>query len=493
MVPYQVGWLSVERRVPKYENYQKSARQPSAQFCARVLLLATWAGCGRIESDGSAALDAHDQATSKSDSGNTRIEESDAGQLDALPADPGLGGDANLGPVDPATVTGTVLDRVTRRPLTGRRVIIGEKTTTTDDNGAFAIANVGPVYDVTIVEPDQSRFSLYQRLSRRDPVLAHKSSDAPDPTVHTATVKGTLSGAGSYPLGLSDLVVVYFFSAQADGHTFVGGGLSAVPSGPDYGPIALRWNGAGTLAGELVAVGTLSTAADGGHATWVAHKTLTVASDGAPVVNLAFTAASDGHVAGGIQVPAGDVVGFTTVSHRLPIANAEVPLETDEDPANAFDYVLPDLSEVGGELCMTAGSSSGAVTRRCGITLGTSDISLTVQASPSFTGLVDGSTISTATPIAFTQFDGGMHELECHSTVSARTIDVFTAATAVSPTDLASAGAALVAGTSYACRITGLGPFGTMDDVVGKDGLSAPFPAEQRQSPSRAIQLTIMP
>jgi hypothetical protein len=67
-----------------------------------------------------------------------------------------------------------VLDFHFLSPLAGRVVAIDQHQTTTDADGRFALEDVGPIYDLVIVEPDRSTVSLYEHLSRRDPLLVHE-------------------------------------------------------------------------------------------------------------------------------------------------------------------------------------------------------------------------------------------------------------------------------------------------------------------------------
>ena len=69
-------------------------------------------------------------------------------------------------------------------------------------------------------------------------------------------------------------------------------------------------------------------------------------------------------------------------------------------------------------------------------------------------------------------------------------IRVLTAsANAVWP-DLSRIGVPFPQGAGYQCGVTGLGPFATIDDAIGPDGLGAVIRRETRQSDSLTVEAT---
>src|SRR5262245_48088047 len=102
-------------------------------------------------------------------------------------------------PTNPGGISGTVLERSWLRPLAGRIVVAGGRWTTTDLEGRFVLDGVGPVYDVGVLDPDRSVLTLYEGVSRRDPVLVHEPSPQGSGRQNDqqALVGGTLSG-GSF-------------------------------------------------------------------------------------------------------------------------------------------------------------------------------------------------------------------------------------------------------------------------------------------------------
>ncbi len=104
--------------------------------------------------------------------------------------------------------------------------------------------------------------------------------------------------------------------------------------------------------------------------------------------------------------------------------------------------------------------------------------------------------VAKAAPFSWTRFDGGVHELSLeaqHPSRATPSIYVLTAATSTTWPDLTSIGIPFPGGATYECAIGGLGPYATLDDALGADGLSATMPTEARRSNSRPIQVRTAP
>jgi hypothetical protein len=454
-------------------------RAGAVHYCARVLVAAT-AACG----PGNAA---------------SRVTAPESG---AYPSDASLGGEHQVAnaPNSGSAVNGTVLDIETNRPLAGRSVSIGLRRTQTDANGRFTIAKAPAIYDVVVVDPDGSMISVYRGVRRRDPILSHKHSDTLDLTANQATVTGMLSGGGPYPLGTRDMAAVYFFSQQADGHASIGGGIGG---GPSFGSMGVLWHGSGSLSGQLVALGMFNAAggrigggamASGGYSAWFASQPLTLSAGDVATVNVALSPVIQGHISASVHVPVTSVLVEKRVLYRVPIVHALLYLVNDNRSSTPFDYMVADLSALKGGYCVQAATSPQADTLRCGLTLGEVATTVTVQVPPSLLNPVDGATVMTDTQFSWTPFDTGVYALDLVSWypgTAAPSIQVFTADTTAIWPDLSSVGVSLPVGARYRCTIGGRGPYATMDDALGPDGIGAPFAAERRRGSSRSIGVMI--
>jgi hypothetical protein len=454
----------------------RSCRFPVAQVVFAFVL----SGCG---SRGTAADSGDGGPAPLADAGP------EAGADGAPNSDDGPGDEG----YDPQAIVGVVVDFSTSRPLAGRRVSVSGRRTTTNQDGAFTVPAAPSIYDVVVVDPDGLSASIYRGLSRRDPVLGHTPSSVPDATARSSLVAGNLSGGGSYPLGATDSVSVYFFSAPADGSELLGGSL-AVARGPSYGPIHLLWNGPSSVAGRLVAIGSFG----GDRGSWaLADRDVTV-GDGVPFMqDLALVEVAQTGIGGAVAVPSGHGVGFVQVGYRLPIPNAIIGLVDDQRPQAPFQYSVPDLTALGASLCVSAVGDTGFfLTMRCGLAPGATDAALTLEAPPSLLEPNARDLVQPSTVFSWTPFAGGVHVLSLDAdppTARTPSLRVFTAATQAPWPDLSSFGIPFPASAAYQCTVGGLGPYGTMDDAFGPGGVSALVPAETQRSYSAQVALTTAP
>jgi hypothetical protein len=390
-------------------------------------------------------------------------------------------------------LVGTVVDFVTLRPLPGRTVSVGSQSTTTDADGGFSFASVGSVYDVTVIDPDRSVISIYRALSRRDPMLPHKTP--PIPTSHSVTLSGDISGGANYPLSSSDSVDVYFFSPEADNESSIGGGLPASMDGPGYGPMYLDWDGVDSISGQLIALGTFGSVGDAGPDFWVAATPVTVGSGPTAYMNLALgPVLQTGHISGVIDVPPNGQLEADEAFYRLPIVHATIGLGVTQYGTESFDHIVPDLSNMGGQFCVGALAAPGfALTQRCGLTLGQTDVEVAIQLAPSFLSPATWMGITASTPLSWSEYDNGVYLLELESAVPSGTVPslyVFTSATSQTWPDLSSVGISFPSPASFNITLAGLGPYATIDDALGPDGFGSPFPSELRRSYSPTVYAT---
>ncbi len=382
-----------------------------------------------------------------------------------------------------SAIVGTVLDFGTFRPLADRRVSIGSRTATTDGQGRFTLIDIPATYDVVVRDREGSTISVYRGLSRRDPVLPHKG--LPPPATQTATVRGDVSGVGKYPLAAGDFVDFYFFSELADNGVSIGGASESL--GPGYGPLRLTWGSAQPISGRFVAFGTFG---EGSSSFGFFDQPLTLAAGQSAVVNVALTpVTATHHISGTIQLPRDSGIALKGAFHKLPMIHATIELFASHDPSSSFDYLVPDLSRLGGQLCVAAASSPQlSVTQRCGLSVGQKEIALILEPAPTLVTPTAGLNVTRDTRFEWTAFGGGVHLLELEPTIVGATspnIYVFTAGTSVGWPEIESLGVSFPAGARYGITVVGLGPHATLDESLGQNGLVAPSPVELRRSYSQ--------
>ena len=77
-----------------------------------------------------------------------------------------------------------------------RTIVVGSQQTSTDQTGAFSLSDVPATYDLSVIEKDGARVSLFLGLSRRDPVVAHAEWQGGQPAGlrRGASISGRLAG-----------------------------------------------------------------------------------------------------------------------------------------------------------------------------------------------------------------------------------------------------------------------------------------------------------
>ena len=123
-------------------------------------------------------------------------------------------------------------------------MIVGEQRTTTAQDGTFVLGEVPSVYDLMIVDANRERVTVYQRLSRRDPLLVHEAPEPADEWTaeHSARIYSNPSIDGHAPAGAATTA---FFSPT----------VGAVGD-----PAVLHWRGPARLDGEILVVAVSSAA-----------------------------------------------------------------------------------------------------------------------------------------------------------------------------------------------------------------------------------------
>jgi hypothetical protein len=395
-----------------------------------------------------------------------------------------------------------VIDDGGNLPLTGRSITIGSIHTTTDDAGRFSIPGAASTYDLVIVDPDGTTVSVYAGLTRRDPLVRHHRSlsDNRVPT-HVATIAGTLSGDLTWPLSGDDTAGVLVVSPILRGQMLVGGRLAPFLRGPSFGPLRLGWDGAPSLQAEVYAwahFADTTGAGFGGSTSWAFAERPVALQDGAVSLPVSLvTVSKKAHVTGTIDHPPSFPPTQRSVYYALPPRpGAAIGVGGDMLFTESFDFTVPVLPIPGGALCFSARSmppdrASLATDTICAVVPGR-PVSARLQSPPSLTSPKPETTVTPATQFEWTAFDGGVYELNLSSGQSAAAtpnIHLYTAARSVTWPDLSAAAIAFPLDAAYTCTIAGLGPFASLDDLVGPAGSAAAFTPELRRSYLRGVRV----
>jgi len=415
---------------------------------------------------------------------------------------------------------GRVVEFETGRPLAGRRVVVGSSltkrapVTETDADGFFEFV-VSGAYQALVIDPDGSTISFYQGLTGSEPVLVHyPSPDDSGGERKVAKVTGSLSGGASYPLtDPNDLVIVHFFGSEVTTRAYVGSGVMS--QGPDYA----LWPSFASpqLAGTIVALGIFRDPADSNaYSAAAAMKKLSVVGGDAYTQDLALVPLPLGRVSGKVNVPDGWTFTQTSEYYRFPIPNAKVGFsnapQTRVNPltnAGAFEYQLPDLRKLGGQLCEaglamepasdddSAPIADGSLwSEVCDLPLDGDSIELDFEAVPSVSATAPGAVFGAGVRFAWSRQGSArapnLVRLE-PGLASAETplISVFTTSVSATLPDLKVWGIELPPAAAYNARPVALAS--DASNAFAADGLGALTPRSRRISSGSGVPFVVRP
>jgi hypothetical protein len=228
-----------------------------------------------------------------------------------------------------------------------------------------------------------------------------------------------------------------------------------------------------------------------------ADRMMTLMDGTLATADIALSPSTLGRVFGSVDVPAPRLLTQLQQYYRFPLPNAVVGLGNEEEPKPAFDVVVPDLRTAGAKLCVAAISNEDSLlrTERCDVGFD-SEERLTIQAPPVLSAPKAGAIISKGTEFFWSPFENGVHVLELEAEIPSRatpSIRVLTGGSSAIWPDLSRMGVPFPQQARYQCAVEGLGPFSTIDDAIGPDGLGAIVRPETRQSYSLAVDATTEP
>ncbi|MEO8214789.1 MAG: hypothetical protein ABI560_16425, partial [Myxococcales bacterium] len=322
-----------------------------------------------------------------------------------------------------------------------------------------------------------------------------------------ARTSGNLSGIARFPLqqsSVNDIVAVHLLSALGNSRLIVGGGSG--PYGPDYDSF-LTWDGPAALNANVVALGTFESVrpedglASSSYRAGIAWAPLVLADAETESMDLKLEEVPVGTVSGSVRLPNQVTLSLFEEHYRFPFPNGlvgfpnanVVGVHARPTPA-AFAFDLPWVDKGGASLCLAVtGDGDGALrTERCGVPQGARDFILELQGAPVLTTPAAGILLSPDTQFSWSPFENGISELEFSSAGSPSIVHIFIGKTRFAWTELGTFWPMSV-NTTYNVKVTGIGPFASIDEAVSSSGLGAPIRAETRRSASASIAIATAP
>jgi hypothetical protein len=383
-------------------------------------------------------------------------------------------------------VTGAVVQAGNGIPLVGVSIALGHALAVSDVNGHFELPAPDGHYDVLVASADKSVVSVYVAVTRRDLLLPQADAKART-RAHHAQLGGTVSAIGGELT--TDTVQIAFSSNRASASTGVGAGAKR------FGPLELSWDGPAQISGQLFA---LQSPADVSAAKF-ARLPITL-QDGAKLeVDLALTPVPAVHVAGdhfrSTTAPFSPELHY---DYRSANGGSLLHGPGPKPPGLAFD--APDLSAVGAVLC--AYSSVNDPYFR------TSDMhcpsavdpvsDLVLHAAPKLTAPAPNTAVAAGLSFSWSGVPGAVYVLELRpehdASAKGPLVRVYTSALSASWPDLSALGIALPQQlNTYEAVVSARGPFATLDDALGPNGLTLLTPKDSWSAQSLEIGLPVRP
>jgi hypothetical protein len=397
-------------------------------------------------------------------------------------------------PIGP--VRGMVVDK-SGRALPDQIVAIGAEKTTSDGDGRFSFPKMPAGYDLVIASPGGGHVTVYQGLSRRDPIVRHSGPRAKGP-VHRAQIFVKLAG----PHAGRDSWQVHFVSSRAfastrDEASAAGAGKTRYPD-----TLVVTWDGADTIAGVVMAHAMRVQRLDIPLATF-AQRQVTIRAGETMSLELAPEKVAVVRRPGAkITVPK-NVPPFKpnyTEEYRLPALGFAMH---GPGPA-ASPYDIPDLRAFGMQLCAEAFQwnpylHSGRT--QCGVDIGKLT-SFELPAPPAFTAPAWDAFATPEIRFVWTAVPNAVYRLlledasmvEGASKSVRPTVEVVTSQTTAGWPDLHAVGISFPTEPgAYAAEIGVHGPFASIDELAGPQGFGDPAPRDRWGAESQPLSIRTRP
>jgi hypothetical protein len=386
-------------------------------------------------------------------------------------------------PVAAGPVNGLVLD-AHEHPLPDQIVAIGADKTTSNGDGRFSFAKVSVNYDLVIASPDGAQATVYQGLTRRDPIVVHKGGRVRAP-VHAAQIVVKLPAGDA----AADTWQVHFVSARA---------LAAIQGKSQaLGPLAVKWDGADTIDGVVMAQ-SMRVEKLAIPLTLFAQQSVNLRAGQTVTVELrAAKAPVVRRPPPVVSLPKEDP-GFDPVyieEYRLP--GAGVALRGPGPAASAYD--IPDLRGFGLQLCADGFQWNPYVHSRrvqCDADPGKLT-SLALPSPPAFTSPAWDTIAAPGMQFAWSAVPNAVYVLALASASGKPTavhprVELFTTRTTAAWPDLRAVGVAFPRPlAAYAAVVGTQGPHASMDDLVSPQGFGDLTPRDRWSTESKELSIRV--
>jgi hypothetical protein len=384
----------------------------------------------------------------------------------------GCGARGSLGTSDaPEDVRGTIVD-VTKKPLSGVPVLVGDTVTTTDEAGHFTVHDVSPPYDLAIdfSKSDYARGDVYLGMTDPAPTVVNRLLFAPGTQHGTATLTGVLPAAGTSTIqgtvvvepmdNLASFVVGFASPADAPAHSY-----------------KVTWAGAASISVRLHAfqmqvdpvtkaplhyIGYDTTDVvlhDQGDVTWSASYKPPPFSE-SPLSVIA-------------SVPEGYTISGTNLHVRSPASNfyGEEWVATSKAAGPKISMMVPNLEGAAFGIAISASNGAATSVRRVPLLGGgTQEHPVHVEPAPTLISPPDSGTLGVGSTVAWNVGGAGTpYSILAPLDAQGPSFGLWGGDGSATVPDLSALGLPLPHGQKYVLAFYNMGPAATVEDLASQD------------------------
>ena len=365
------------------------------------------------------------------------------------------------------TVSGQVTysDRTTGLP-NARVLLAGQAPIDADSGGHFTVSNVIPPYTLSVTYPKSGTVSIYQGLTRPDPVL---SLNIVAPPSRSSKISGQLNGSCCTFSTTSspNATAIGFDSADTQGNT----GMVGATSG--FYDLVVDWLAAApsSISGNFYALQAKcpngnSCLFPASYLGFVSSPSVSLnAGDVTSSQNFSLLPVATSHVTGTVLAAPGYHVSENHLQMLFPHGLVFL-LAGGLTTSTSFDFPVPTGTPASFQLSPTATNSAGAsvTTNLAGIVPGTSGINIPMAAAPTLGTPSDAAVLSAAPQLNWIGSTDQVFELVIkNSHYVGLEWRILTHATIASLPDLSAFTSNLEPNTTYNWSVRSYSPISSLD------------------------------
>jgi hypothetical protein len=376
--------------------------------------------------------------------------------------------------VVPEDVTGTIVD-VTKAPLPGVKVLVGDTLTTTDEAGHFTVHDVAPPYDLAIsYSTDAASVGyVYLGMTAPAPTVVSPVLFAPGTPHGSATLTFTLPADTSTTQGSAAV-------EPTDNMTsFEAGPVTVSPGGAQS--YTLKWVGAPSAGIRIHAFQVQVDPATKAPLHYVGYDTTDLVLDDQGHVTWSASYKPPPFSESKLAVTASVPEGYTNLGSALWMRPSGWSLSFSGATGPEMSLLVPDLAGAAFGLGVSADNGAGTSYRRVpDLAAGTQDLAVHVDPAPTLISPPDSGTLGVGSTVTWdTGGPGATYCILSRQSGGGPNFFLWGGDGSATVPDLTPLGLPLPHGEKYVLGLFHLGAAATVEDLASLD-----YASTQTQEPS---------